>query len=115
MISCICCNIEFQLPIQRFFTPFSRAVISPVAIALRLLPTPLCRFLTRIITGQKEPLLSITVDKLLHSHVVDNTLFMANIEMNTVLELDQQLFEHHLDKFVFYFGQDDKWAPIEMY
>lgn len=49
--------------------------------------------------------------KLLSPSAVMNILYLANIEMQTVVEADHQLIETHLRKLSFYYGASDHWCP----
>ena len=60
-------------------------------------------------------MVEITLSALLHGYVVENSLYMASDEMETVCELDEELYHEHLDKFIFYFSDGDGWAPLEHY
>ncbi|CAG8562277.1 16601_t:CDS:2, partial [Acaulospora colombiana] len=62
-----------------------------------------------------EPQLSVTTEKLLHGPIVKNALYMANTEMETVKELDEDFYRQHLEKFIFYFTVGDNWAPLNHY
>jgi len=42
---------------------------------------------------------------------VANMLFMANKEMQQVVELDEDIICRHISKLSFYYGQADSWCP----
>ncbi|POG64465.1 hypothetical protein GLOIN_2v1463016 [Rhizophagus irregularis DAOM 181602=DAOM 197198] len=79
------------------------------------IPPTFFKFLVSSLTRQKESMLNITLSALLHGHVVENTLYMASSEMETVCELDEEFYRENLGKFIFYFSEGDKWAPLEHY
>ncbi|RIA98579.1 hypothetical protein C1645_731627 [Glomus cerebriforme] len=79
------------------------------------IPPAFFKFIVSNLTWQKESMVNITISALLHGHVVENSLYMAGNEMETVCELDEELYREHLDKFIFYFSKYDKWAPLEHY
>ena len=60
-------------------------------------------------------MVNVTFSSLLHGHVVENVLYMSRDEMETVCELDEEFYHEHLDKFIFYFSECDKWAPLQHY
>jgi hypothetical protein len=80
-----------------------------------ILHPQILKYVVKLFTFQSEPYLSITTNQLLHGHVVKNSLYMANTEMENINELEEELFEEHLNKFIFYFGDGDNWAPLEHY
>ncbi|CAG8695363.1 4354_t:CDS:2 [Ambispora leptoticha] len=98
------------------FYEFPRNIISMLIHSIRTVLGPnMFKSLIRLITAQSEPHLSTTADRLLHWHVVQNTMYMSETEMTTIHELDDKFFREHLNKFTFYFGKTDKWAPLEHY
>lgn len=46
---------------------------------------------------------------------VSNVMYMANLEMQQVAHLDDDLVERHLPKMSFYYGEDDHWCPKSYY
>lgn len=40
---------------------------------------------------------------------------MARFEMESVKELDHEFYTKHLDKFILYYSENDKWAPRDHY
>lgn len=46
---------------------------------------------------------------------VSNVMYMANLEMQQVAHLDEDLVERHLPKMSFYYGEDDHWCPKSYY
>ena len=49
---------------------------------------------------------------------MNNALFLASSEMEHINELDDNMVEtiqRNVDKITFYYGADDKWAPIDFY
>lgn len=46
---------------------------------------------------------------------VSNVMFMANMEMQKVVNLDEDLIRRHLPKLSFYYGSDDHWCPKSYY
>lgn len=46
---------------------------------------------------------------------VSNVMYMANIEMQAVKQLDTGLIQKHLPKLSFYYGSDDHWCPKTYY
>ncbi|KAF9403733.1 hypothetical protein BGX21_011134 [Mortierella sp. AD011] len=78
-------------------------------------PNGLLRSIVGLAAGQEKDMAQITSQKLLHSSVVKNCLFLANQEMETIKVMDRELIEEHASKFVFYYGKTDEWSPIENY
>ncbi|KAG0008664.1 hypothetical protein BGZ80_003197 [Entomortierella chlamydospora] len=76
---------------------------------------PVLRSIVGLVAGQEKDMAEITSQKLLHSSVVKNCLFLANQEMETIKVMDRELIEEHASKFVFYYGKTDEWSPIENY
>jgi hypothetical protein len=58
---------------------------------------------------------TIVVDKLLRAPNVSNALYMASDEMEKVLDCNYSFYEQNSSKFVFYFGTEDHWVPMEQY
>jgi hypothetical protein len=40
---------------------------------------------------------------------------MTEWEMKEIVDLEEELFKVHLDKFIIYYGKEDGWAPLEHY
>ncbi|CAG8469360.1 12820_t:CDS:2 [Ambispora gerdemannii] len=98
------------------FYDISRNILSMFIHSIRTVLGPnMFKSLIRLITGQSEPHLSTTADRLLHWHVVQNTIYMSDTEMKTIHELDDKFFHEHLNKCILYFGKTDNWAPLEHY
>ncbi|CAI2164598.1 16090_t:CDS:2 [Funneliformis geosporum] len=98
------------------FNERARSLAASTVVNLRyFVPQTLFKFFVSQLTRQKESMIDITLSALLHGHVVENALYMADIEMKTVCELDEEFYREHIDKFIFYFSEGDKWAPLEHY
>ncbi|XP_063407090.1 lipid droplet-associated hydrolase-like [Mytilus trossulus] len=52
---------------------------------------------------------------LFDSFCVSNVMYMANMEMQKVQKLDEDLIKRHLSKISFYYGSDDHWCPKSYY
>ncbi|CAG8684271.1 38564_t:CDS:2 [Gigaspora margarita] len=96
---------EFQRNVSASFVQLIRTNLFPSFF----------KFMIRLCTAQSDPYLSITTDQLLHGHIVKNALYMANTEMETITELEEEFYKTNLDKFVFYFSDGDGWAPFSHY
>ncbi|CAG8524732.1 438_t:CDS:2 [Acaulospora morrowiae] len=98
------------------FGESQRNLASSFIQSIRYLLAPrIFKFVVKLCTFQSEPQLSVTAEKLLHGPIVKNALYMANTEMETVKELDEEIYRQHLEKFVFYFAAGDNWAPLSHY
>nr|CAG8544808.1 15297_t:CDS:2 [Entrophospora candida] len=98
------------------FAENTRNLASSFVHSLRCILHPqILRYVVKLFTFQSDPHLSITTNQLLHGHVVKNSLYMANSEMEIVKDLEEELFKQHLNKFVFYFADGDNWAPLAHY
>src|ERR1043165_6067756 len=104
----------FYLSLFQFlFNKRPRSLAASFVTNLRyFVPQTFFKFLISYLTWQKESMVNVTLSSLLHGHVVENSLYMAGDEMETVCELDEELYHEHLDKFIFYFSESDKWAPL---
>ncbi|KAG9307645.1 hypothetical protein G9A89_023210 [Geosiphon pyriformis] len=103
--------------LRLLFCERSRNLAASFIASVRWLlgPTKL-KTLVWILTWQSEPALSVTADKLLsHGQILKNALRMAETEMMEVLDLDQEFYQANLEKYVFYFGKNDGWVPVEHY
>ena len=104
------------LRFQFLFNERPRSLAASFVTSLRyFIPPTFFKFLVANLTWQKESMVNITLSALLHGHVVENSLYMAGNEMEMVCELDEEFYREHLDKFIFYFSESDKWAPLEHY
>lgn len=82
---------------------------------LSYLAPPLRQFLVKTATGQSGDGLQVTAHQLLHSSVLKNVVTMAKYEMELVKGLDHEFFDAHIDKFILYYSENDKWAPKDHY
>ncbi|CAG8508393.1 7735_t:CDS:2 [Racocetra fulgida] len=96
---------EFQRNISASFVQLIRTNLFPSVFKL----------LIKLCTAQSDPYLSVTTDKLLHGHIVKNALYMASSEMESITELEEEFYRSNLNKFVFYFSNGDRWAPLSHY
>lgn len=55
------------------------------------------------------------VTQFLNPYVVKRVILLAKEEMKYVRERDDQIISTHLDKFWFYYGASDGWAPVKYY
>lgn len=76
---------------------------------------PVLQSIVGLVTRQDAGMASVTSQKLLHSSVVKNCLFLAGQEMQAINIMDRELVEEHASKLVFYYGKTDEWSPIENY
>lgn len=79
------------------------------------LSPPLRQFLVESFTKQSGQGLEVTAHQLLHSSVLKNVITMARFEMDTVKDLDHDFYNQHLEKFIIYYSENDKWAPRDHY
>ncbi|XP_067931709.1 lipid droplet-associated hydrolase-like [Watersipora subatra] len=56
-----------------------------------------------------------TAHSMVHPYCVWNATYLANIEMQTVVDLKVHIVRRHLAKLRFYYGATDHWAPPEHY
>jgi len=64
-------------------------------------------------TGQSRRNADITADLLRNASTLQSALFMAADEMHKIKAPDLALADPEIaSKFVAYFGQDDRWAPL---
>lgn len=94
--------------------------IPPVAFGVAgslvsYLAPPLRQFLVKTATGQSGDGLQVTAHQLMHSSVLKNVVTMAKYEMELVKGLDHEFFDAHMDKFILYYSENDKWAPKDHY
>ncbi|KAF9360071.1 hypothetical protein BGX26_010617 [Mortierella sp. AD094] len=99
------------------FKPTTRSIAGGAVSTLRFIfsAPPVLRSIVGLLAGQKKDMAEITSQKLLHSSVVKNCLFLASQEMEVIRVMDRELIEEHASKFVFYYGKTDEWSPIENY
>ncbi|KAG1169127.1 hypothetical protein G6F71_008639 [Rhizopus microsporus] len=95
------------------WTPIS--AVGAAGSLISWLAPPVREFLVKTITRQSGNGLNVTAHQLLHSSVLMNTITMARYEMETVKDLDHDFYQQHLEKFVIYYSENDKWAPKEHY
>lgn len=79
------------------------------------LAPPLRQFLVKKATGQSGDGLQVTAHQLMHSSVLKNVVTMARYEMELVQGLDHDFYDAHIDKFILYYSENDKWAPKDHY
>lgn len=86
-----------------------------IHVLRRLLGEDRFLYLVEKLTDQPLPYAKITTKSLLHYHNMLNTMHMVRGEFRFVKDLDVETIGKHLDKFVFYYGPHDRWAPQEHY
>jgi len=59
-----------------------------------------------------DPCLKATLD-LLNPRVIQNILFLANTELQTVLDPDYNLIDELKNQLWFYYGANDHWVPLK--
>ncbi|KAG0248349.1 hypothetical protein BG011_000173 [Mortierella polycephala] len=102
---------------KSLFNPTSLSIVGGVVSTLGFIfsaPSVL-RSIVRLATGQDRDMAEVTSQKLLHSSVVKNCLFLAGEEMEAIKLMDRELIDEHASKMVFYYGKTDEWSPIENY
>ncbi|KAG0050103.1 hypothetical protein BGZ83_005096 [Gryganskiella cystojenkinii] len=99
------------------FKPTVRSIVGGTVSTLRFIfsAPPVLQSIVGLITGQQGDMANVTSQKLLHSSVVKNCLFLAGQEMEAIKIMDKELIEQHAEKMVFYYGKTDEWSPIENY
>ncbi|KAJ3097119.1 hypothetical protein HDU97_005274 [Phlyctochytrium planicorne] len=89
------------------------AVLFILLLRLILILTPnAIKPIVRAATKQKSRDLDITCDKLIHPGPVLHATTLGAWEMQQVKELDEEIIRDHLDKMIFYYSKDDRWAPL---
>ncbi|TMW62212.1 hypothetical protein Poli38472_009705 [Pythium oligandrum] len=79
-----------------------------------LVPMALRRFLVRLAIGShQEPVLHLASLALVNRHVFNNVLHMADQEMKTVGDMNEQLLREHEHKTLFVYSPIDGWVPNE--
>ncbi len=53
--------------------------------------------------------------RLANPPTIRNVVYMANQEMQNVLDADYDLIHKYLDQLMFYYGNHDHWTPVEYY
>ncbi|KNE61777.1 hypothetical protein AMAG_06575 [Allomyces macrogynus ATCC 38327] len=91
-----------------------RTIAGLAAGALGSLPQSWLLPLVRLCTGQTESHAQITA-RLIHSSVALNALYMANHEMDKILQLDLPTIDRWLPHLTFYYGTTDQWVPLHMW
>ncbi|KAG9327704.1 hypothetical protein KVV02_006408 [Mortierella alpina] len=102
---------------KSFFGPVSRSIAGGTVSTLRFIfsAPPILQSIVGFVTRQDAGMANVTSQKLLHSSVVKNCLFLAGQEMEAINIMDKELVEEHASKLVFYYGKTDEWSPIENY
>ncbi|KAF9273321.1 hypothetical protein BGZ68_001608 [Mortierella alpina] len=102
---------------KNLFGPVSRSIVGGTVSTLRFMfsAPPVLQSIVGFVTRQDAGMASVTSQKLLHSSVVKNCLFLAGQEMQAINIMDRELVEEHASKLVFYYGKTDEWSPIENY
>ncbi|KAF9946221.1 hypothetical protein BGZ70_003329 [Mortierella alpina] len=102
---------------KNLFGPVSRSILGGTVSTLRFVfsAPPILQSIVGFVTRQDADMAGVTSQKLLHSSVVKNCLFLAGQEMEAINIMDKELVEEHASKLVFYYGKTDEWSPIENY
>ena len=85
-----------------------------LAWILSFLPQSLLKSLIRLWIGSSSPdgCVDASVD-LINPEVIRHILFLADTELQTVLDPDYELLNQVKDKLWLYYGSNDPWVPLE--
>ncbi|XP_071853859.1 lipid droplet-associated hydrolase-like isoform X2 [Apostichopus japonicus] len=62
-----------------------------------------------------NPTAALSACHLFNPDCLNNLIFMGGQEMQQVNEPDTSTIKENLSKLIFYYGQTDKWCPVEFY
>jgi len=107
-------------PNGQFFTPllkYFRWTVPLLTFPLLFLSYKIKRFLVERYFGLGQiPRCAVEATiKLLSTTACGNCLYLANIEMRSVCELDVETVRKNVQRLCFYYGTGDSWCPIEYY
>jgi len=107
-----------QSPKGQFFTPllkYFRWIVPLFTLPMLFLPHRVKQFLIGRYFGLGQvPQCAVeATTKLLSPTACRNCLYLANIEMHSVRELDAETIFKHLEQLCFYYGANDAWCPTE--
>jgi len=105
-------NGQFWLNVIRYF----RWMILLVTFLLEILPHQIKRFFVeRHFAGQVAQCAVEATMKLLSPSSCRNCLYLANIEIQSVCELDVETIGKNIERLCFYYGTNDAWCPAEFH
>eukprot|EP01006_Ploeotia_vitrea_P019945 TRINITY_DN52200_c0_g1_i2.p2 TRINITY_DN52200_c0_g1~~TRINITY_DN52200_c0_g1_i2.p2 ORF type:complete len:273 (-),score=122.65 TRINITY_DN52200_c0_g1_i2:156-974(-) len=101
--------------LDRIFNPIPRFLISSVVTPLlALLPKSVVHLISSIHLGHDDPVITQGIQHLLDRNLANNALYMARTEMDSIHEPDVEALREFNDKCVWYWTQDDNWAPMHL-
>ncbi|KAI1314468.1 hypothetical protein EDD11_002131 [Mortierella claussenii] len=102
---------------KSMLNPSVRGLVGGLVSTLRFIfsAPPVLQSIVGLLTGQEDDMARVTSQKLLHSFVVKNCLFLGYHELESIKIIDRESIEEHTSKLVFYYGKTDGWSPIENY
>ncbi|KAJ2724021.1 hypothetical protein GGI07_002226 [Coemansia sp. Benny D115] len=102
--------------LRPLFWPMMRgAVANTVELLRSILPISAIHRLAELSGSLNAENSHLVVDKMLHRQCILNVLGMAADEMVAIRGLNESLYRRAGSKFVFYYGEDDQWVPVEHY
>jgi len=106
-------NGQFLTPLLKYF----RWTVLLATFPLLFLPHRIIQFLVeRYFRLCQIPQCAIEATiKLLSTTACGNCLYLANIEMHSVCELDVETIQKNVERLCFYYGTNDAWCPVEYY
>ena len=107
-------------PNGQFFTPllkYFRWTITLLTFPLLFLSYRIKQFLVQRYFGLGQiPQCAVeAIVKLLSTTACQNCLYLANIEMHSVCELDVETVHKNIERLCFYYGTNDAWCPVDYY
>ncbi|KAI3653599.1 hypothetical protein MP228_001546 [Amoeboaphelidium protococcarum] len=97
------------------FSWMGRLCLSSAATALSFLPVNALQSAVSRVIGTNDAESAIVASQMIDSDVCQNALYMAYTEMAQIQNLDERFYKEHIDKLIFYYGVDDRWAPVKHY
>ncbi|KAI8902663.1 hypothetical protein BC833DRAFT_520839 [Globomyces pollinis-pini] len=96
---------------------FVRSCLVLIVFWLSFLPSAFLLPIAELVDGQggedKRRILRLTVQKYLHSNVLNSALFLANNEFKLIKELDKKAIDSHQERYIMYYSKTDGWTPLE--
>lgn len=121
-------GIQLFPTIERMSQTPNGLLLKPLAIYFRwaafllaslayYLPDALKLFLIqlRLRGSEMNPSAPSSACNLFNPHCLNNLIFMGGQEMQQVNEPDLVTIRENLAKLIFYYGQTDRWCPVEFY
>ena len=105
-------------PNGQFFTPLLKYfswMIPLITLPLLFLPYQIKRFFVEKFFGVGQvPQCAVDATiKLLSPSSCRNSLYLTNIEMQSVCSLDTETISKNIERLCFYYGTNDAWCPVE--